>query len=136
MTAPHEPLPRSKTGSKSSPNSVRAGVGGVGGGTGLVAIAQSLGPGSTVGAILLYAAPAVSVVIGTSLFYLEVQATRYLERRLVNNARRTLERQLASPHTSDAHKAKITRMLEDLEQSIAAAELERVKIGVSVREYG
>ena len=97
MTAPHEPPPRSKAGSKSSPNSVRAGVGGVGGGTGLVAIAQSLGPGSTVGAILLYAAPAVSVVIGTSLFYLEVQATRYLERRLVNNARRTLERQLASP---------------------------------------
>ena len=123
------------TGAKTSPNSVRASVGGVGGGTGLVALAQTLGTNTTAGAILLYAAPAVSVLVGTSLYYAEVQAARYLERRMVNNARKTLVRQLNDPHTSAEHKAKIRQMLEELEQSIAVAELERVKIGIPIRQY-
>jgi hypothetical protein len=126
---------RQDAGARTAPSSVRAGVGGVGGGTGLVALAQSIGANTTVGALLLYVAPAVSIVVGAGLYYLEVQANRYLERRLVNNARKTLVQQLSSPHTSDEHKARIRRMLEDLEHTIATAELERVKIGIPLKQH-
>jgi hypothetical protein len=80
-----------------TPSSARASIGGIGGGTGLVAIAQTIGPHTTAGAILLYLAPAISFIAGAALYYLEVQASQYLERRLVASARRTLERQLDNP---------------------------------------
>ena len=111
-----------------APNSTRAGIGGVGGGTGLVAVAQSIGPGTVTGQVLLYLSPFVSFVVGSILYYMEIQASRYLERRAVINARKTLIEQLASPHTTEEHKAKIRKLLERLEESVAAAELERVKL--------
>ena len=111
-----------------APNSTRAGIGGVGGGTGLVAVAQTIGPGTTVGEILLYVAPFASFVVGSVLYYMEIQASRYLERRAVSGARKTLVRQLDSPHTTEEHKAKIRKLLERLEESVATAELERVKL--------
>lgn len=110
------------------PNSARATVGGVGGGTGVVAAAQAIGTDTTIGILLLYAAPTVSVLAGVILFYLEVQASQYFERRLVNNARKVLEGQLDSTLTSDEHKARIRSMLEDLEVSIASTQVERVKL--------
>lgn len=111
-----------------APNSTRAGMGGVGGGTGLVAIAQTIGSGTTTGEILLYLAPFVSFIVGSVLYYLEIQASRYLERRAVSNARNTLIQQLTNPHTTEDHKAKIRKLLERLEESVATAELERVKL--------
>jgi hypothetical protein len=111
-----------------APNSTRAGIGGVGGGTGLVAIAQSIGPGTTAGEILLYLSPFASFVVGSILYYFEVQASRYLEHRAVSNARKTLVQQLSSPHTTEEHKVKIRKLLERLEESVATAELERVKL--------
>jgi hypothetical protein len=110
------------------PSRARAGIGGIGGGTGLVAIAQSIGPHTALGATILYLSPAASYVVGLLLFYGEIQASRYLELRLVANARKTLERQLDNPRTSASHKAKIRRKLEQLEESIAATELERIKV--------
>jgi hypothetical protein len=103
-------------------------MGGVGGGTGLVAIAQSIGPGTTTGEILLYLAPFVSFIVGSTLYYIEVQASRYLEHRAVSNAQKTLVGQLLNPHTTEEHKAKIRKLLEKLEESVATAELERVKL--------
>jgi hypothetical protein len=111
-----------------APSSARAGMGGVGGGTGLVAVAHTIGYGTTVGQILLYLAPFTSFVVGSVLYYLEIQVTRYLERRAVASARKTLVRQLESPHTTEEHKAKIRNLLERLEESVATAELERVKL--------
>jgi hypothetical protein len=112
-----------------TPNSKRSTVAGVGGGTGLVALAQSvIGADTTLGAVILYIAPAMSFVAGATLYYLEVQASRYLERRLVNNARKTLERQLDGNRTSNEHKARIRRKLEELEEAVASAELERVRL--------
>jgi len=120
-----------------TPSSARASIGGVGGGTGLVAIAQSVGPNTAIGAILLYLAPATSFVVGAVLYYMEVQASRYLEKRLVNGARKTLERQLDNPRTSDEHKASIRAMLEEMERSVATAELERVRLmGISRQQEG
>ena len=130
MTGARTDLPATERSTKksSAPNSTRAGIGGVGGGTGLVAIAQTVGPHTTLGMILLYLAPATSFVIGAALYYVEVQASRYLERRVINSARKTLERQLDSNRTSDSHKVRIRKMLEELEVSEASAELDRVRL--------
>jgi hypothetical protein len=112
--------------------SARASIGGVGGGTGLVAIAQSVGSDTTLGAILLYLAPTVSFVVGALLLYLETQASRFLERRVIKGARKTLQAQLEDRHTSVEHKARIRAMLEEMETSVAWRELERARIiGVS-----
>jgi hypothetical protein len=111
-----------------SPNATRAGLFGVGGGTGLVAIAQTVGTGTTTGQILLYLSPFASFIVGSFLYYIEIQVSRYLERRAVVHARKTLIEQLTNPHTTDEHKAKIRELLERLEESVATAELERVKL--------
>jgi hypothetical protein len=109
-------------------SSARASIAGVGGGTGLVALAQSIGPHTTLGLVLVYAAPAASFVIGAVQYYLEVQASRYLWLRVVNSARKTLEQQLDNPRTSDPHKVRMRKRLEQLEEAVASAELERVSI--------
>lgn len=106
----------------------RAGLSGAGGGTGLVAIAHTIGYGTTAGQTLVYIAPFVSFVAGSLLYFLEIQVSRYLERRAVDGARKTLVRQLESPHTTEEHKAKIRNLLERLEESVAEAELERVRL--------
>jgi hypothetical protein len=116
------------------PNSTRASIGGVGGGTGLVALAQAIGPKTAVGAIILYLAPAISFFVGILLYYFEVQTSRYLERRLLNNARKTLEQLLDSPRFTNTYKNRIRKMLEELEESVAKSQIERVKlIGLPVR---
>ena len=127
-----EPQPSSidagNTAVTAKPKPAGAGLGGVGAGTGLVAIAQAVGPSSTLGIVLLWIAPTVSFVTGAAFYYVQVQASRYFEKRLIGNARKTLEKQLDNPKTSDEHKAKIRDMLEDLEETVANAELERVRL--------
>ena len=110
------------------PNSTRASIGGVGGGTGLVAVAQAIGSTTTAGTIILYLAPAISFFVGIVLYFFEAQTSRYLERRLLNNARRTLEQQLDNPRLTSSHKNKIRKLLEELEESVAKAEVSRVKL--------
>jgi len=121
-------------GDTAKPKPTGAGLGGVGAGTGLVAIAQTVGPSSTLGIILLWIAPTVSFTTGVAFYYIQVQASRYFEKRLIGNAKKTLESQLDNTKTSDEHKTEIRKMLEDLERSVAAAELERVRlIGIPQR---
>lgn len=85
--------------------------------------------------MLLYLAPAATFAIGVALYFVQVQVSRFFERRLVNNARKTLEQQLANSHTSARHKADIRKMLEELEKSVASAEVARVKlIGLPPRD--
>jgi hypothetical protein len=112
----------------SSSNSINAGVGGVGSGTGIVAIAQAVGVHSIIGQILIYAAPAVSVIAGTLVGQLSLEAELYIERWQSNRARKILEQQLRCPHTSDDHKAKIRRSLEELDRSVVASELARIRL--------
>jgi hypothetical protein len=117
---------RSELGLK--PNPTRAGIGGVSGGTGLVALAQAIGPTTPAGAIILYLSPAISFFIGIALYYLEAETSRYLERRLLNNARKTLEQQLDNPRFSNAYKSRIRKLLEELEEAVATSQVERVKL--------
>lgn len=119
---------RRQTGAEtSSYNSINAGLGGVGGGTSIVAIAQQVGVHTVLGQVLIWAAPAVSVIAGAMLYQLKFRVDWYNERSQVKRARRTLEEQLRYPHTSEEHKAKIREMLEELDHSAAAAELARIK---------
>jgi hypothetical protein len=75
-------------------------------------------------------------MVGAALFYVEVQASRYWERRLVASARKTLVKQLDNSLTSRGHKARIRAMLEELEEAVAKAEIDRVKlIGRSSRSH-
>jgi hypothetical protein len=118
------------------PKRTGAGVGGVGAGTGLVAIAQVIGPSTVVGSILLYLAPALAFVAGAIFFYLQTQISRYFERRVFRIAMKTLESQLDNPRTSTTHKAKIRKMLEEMEIAVASAELGRVKLAGAPPTYG
>jgi hypothetical protein len=111
-----------------TPSPARAGIGGVGSGTGVIAIAQTVGLHTPFGAFLAYIAPAITVIGGAALYYLEVQASQYLEQRSVNSAKKTLEHQLDNPRTSDSHKREIRKMLEELEKIEASIKLDRVKL--------
>lgn len=126
MTRPRSPAVGS-VGRALAPSSTLASVGGVGGGTGIVALAQAIGPGTKLGAMLLYLAPSISVGVGGALYFLETQVNRYFEQRLVKNAHQTLERQLDNPRTSYEHKTKIRSLLEELDLTEAQTELERVR---------
>ncbi|TCO33063.1 hypothetical protein EV652_10362 [Kribbella steppae] len=72
-------------------------------------------------AIATLALRSVKAASACALYYLEVQASRYLERRLVNNARKTLEKQLDGNRTSKEHKVRIRKKLEELEEAVASA---------------
>jgi hypothetical protein len=94
----------------------------------MIAIAQVVGTHTVLGQVLMYVAPTVSVVAGTVLYQLKLQADWYGERWQVRRARKTLERQLGSPHASDDHKAWIKKKLEEVDQAVAEAELSRVRL--------
>ncbi|GGV90111.1 MULTISPECIES: hypothetical protein [Streptomyces] len=126
---PAQRAARKQSRGRSTPqNSINAGLGGVGGGTGMVAIAHSVGVDTALGQTLLYAAPAVSVIAGSLLYNLKLQAEWYTERWQVGRARKTLEKQLKYPHTSTEHKTEIKALLEELDHAAANAELERIKL--------
>lgn len=112
---------------RSNRPTVRAGVAGAGSGTSLLLLAESL-PESTIRTIMTYAAPSVSVFLGVVAFYLELQARRYFQQRLVRRVRRTLEAYLENPHTSAAHKAALRQRLEQIEEVVTSQEVERIRV--------
>jgi hypothetical protein len=109
----------------------------VGAGTGLVVIARAVDNRyPTVGAILLYLSPAFSWFSGVAIYFIQVQTVRYFERRMVKNAKKTLVLQLQSEHTTPQHKARIRKILEEVETSQAAAELARIRqLGLPPRVF-
>lgn len=106
----------------------RAGLAGAGGGTGLVAVAESLPVDPSVKSLLVYAAPTVAVLFGSLVLFAQVQMSRYLQQRLVKRVRRDLEECLKNPHTSDEHKKRIRDRLEDLENVVTIQDIERIKV--------
>lgn len=114
----------------------RAGFAGAGSGTGLVVFAHSL-PDGTARTIALYVAPAVSAALGALALYVEIQARRYMQQRLVRRLRRTLEEYLRNPHTSDEHKLLLRQRLEQIEEVVTSQEVERIRlIGVVASDSG
>lgn len=125
--AANEETAEIRIGGQRTPSKAGPGVGGAGFGTGLVAIAQSIGPSTPVGAVLLYAAPAASVLIGSGLYFIELQLGRYLQGRLARGAIRTLTKQLENQQTSSEHKKRLRKQLEEVEAVVATSEVERVR---------
>lgn len=126
------PASRSRTrgvGSKSASQraSINAGLGGIGGGTGLVAISQLVGSDTFWGALFMYAAPTISVVAGIVVYQIGLQTAWYAERWQIRRARKTLIKQLSDRNLSDDHKSKVRNMLEEIDNVVAEAELNRIK---------
>ncbi|WP_205661242.1 hypothetical protein [Amycolatopsis vastitatis] len=69
----------------------------------------------------------VSVVSGAAIYELKQWVDWYKERSAVKKSRRTLEAQLQDPNTSEGHKEKIRRLLEELDHVVAKAAVDRVK---------
>ena len=125
-STPRTRTPRSSP-AKPKPTSV-AGVGGASSGTLMVPLAQLAGGTHTVlGTVLLYSAPTVAVVSGAAMLMLKSTASAMTERWQVRQARKTLEGLLRNGHTSEEHKADVRKLLEELDRSVAQAELDRVK---------
>ena len=111
-----------------SPKPTTAGLGGVGAGTGLVVIAQAIDGRYPIAAtVLSYLSPAFAWISGLAIYFVQAQAVRYFERRMVENAKKTLVAQLQSEHTSRQHKARIRKLLEVVETEQAASELARLR---------
>lgn len=115
------------------PSSTVAGLGGAGSGTTLVALAQSIWDNTTLGAVLIYGAPAITVMAGVLIYYLQVYVSSVAERRKhkdwlrrVASARMTLEQQLDSPNLSAQAKKRIREKLERLEVAVADQQVQRV----------
>nr|WP_237550668.1 hypothetical protein [Streptomyces sp. SID8354] len=77
--------------------------------------------------MLVYAAPVISVVSGGILLALKAQVDWYVEQWQIRRARKTLEKSLRYPHTSEAHKEEIRKLLEELDATVASVEVSRIK---------
>ena len=109
------------------PPKLNAGIGGAGGGAGVLAIAQHLGVDTWPGLLLMYAAPVIAVAYGGVLAQIQLLTEWSRDRSVVRQARKTIEKQLKDPNTSDEHKSEIRSKLEQLDKAVAENQLKRVK---------
>ncbi|WP_433664723.1 hypothetical protein ACQPW1_22780 [Nocardia sp. CA-128927] len=105
---------------------MNAGIGGAGGGAALISIAQHLGVNTWPGLILMYCAPAIAVGYGGVIAQIQLWGDWTRERSVIRQARKTIEKGLKDPHTSDEHKADLTAKLELLDKAVAENHLDRV----------
>ncbi|MEU0794514.1 hypothetical protein ABZ342_31025 [Amycolatopsis sp. NPDC005961] len=106
---------------------LQAGIGGAGGGTIMVTIAQAFGTHTVHGQIILYAAPTVSVIAGAVFFELKFRAERMTEKSRIKAARKTLVKQKEDPNTTASYKQELDKMIEEIDRTVANAEVARVK---------
>ena len=118
------------TPSKSAESKVGAGAAGVGGGTLLIVVANSLREGNPLKPWLLLSATSVSIFVGGLWLWFRVKIANYLRDReaqlLIDSAKRTLEAALHNPNTSESHRAVIRKELENLELLAVGRYLERI----------
>ena len=112
----------------------RAGLAGAGGGTSLVAVAQSLGAGNNLKPLLLWIAPSASVAFGTLGFYLQVEAQRLWRRRVVRRTRKAVEAFLSNPLISQERKETVRAQWETAEQSLTLEEIDRISVDLAPRQ--
>lgn len=107
-----------------------AGLAGVGAGTGLVILAESLGPSDPLRPVLLYVAPSASVLLGAIGYVIQVEAARLWRRRVVRRGRQEVEAFLDHPRISDARKDVVREQWEETEQYLTLEELRRMSVRV------
>ncbi|MEH0931426.1 hypothetical protein [Micromonospora sp. CPCC 205558] len=101
----------------------------------MIAIAQVVGGDTVIGQALLYVAPTVAVLFGAAMYQIRRQAQWYSdrmdvrrERAGIERARATIQRQMDSNHISEARKAELLKLLEDLDHSEVQVELSKIQI--------
>jgi hypothetical protein len=109
-----------------------AGAAGVGGGTLLVVLANSLPESSKIKPWLLLAAPSVSLGLSATWLWCRIRLSNYLRDRevaaVITKTRATLAAAIANPDVSDEHRADLRRQLEELDRVAVAREMEKVKL--------
>jgi len=104
---------------KKAQSKAGAGVAGIGGGTLLVTIAESLPPEHPARGPLLFAAPWASTFASLAWLWIRRTMTRRMQERkmdsLCEKARNALDHALEDPRTSPGHRAKLQQGLEELE---------------------
>lgn len=109
-----------------------AGAGGVGGGTLLVVIANSLPSDHWARDILLWAAPAASVTLTGLWLWVQRRVPEiYHERRrrkAIREAKQSLTEAIENPHTSDPHRNDMRNELEAIELLEAQEHVQRVRL--------
>src|SRR5690242_12571407 len=92
-----------------------AGAGGIGGGTLLVVIANWL-PSGHLRDLLIWAAPAASVTLTGLWLWVQRRVPEIYrertQRKVIREAKETLTRGIANPHTSEPHRATLRNELE------------------------
>lgn len=117
--------------SKPKESKTSAGAVGIGGGTFLVALANSFPEGSRVRFWLTLIAPSVSAVLSVMWLWAQVEIANYVQDRklksLVRDAKSNLQEALNNPNTSEEHRNVIRKKLEEIELIVADRELGRIK---------
>lgn len=122
------PRARKRRPASSSPaGKLNAGVGGAGGGAALISIAQHLGADTWPGLVLMYCAPVIAVGYGGAIAQFQLWSDWTRERSVIRQARKTIEKALKHPHTSEEHKADLRKDLERLDKAVAENHLDRVR---------
>lgn len=112
--------------------SADAGAAGIGGGTLLVAFANSLDANNRFKPWLLLAAPSVSLALSAIWLWSRLRISNYLRDRevaaVLARTRATLAAAIANPEASDEHRANLRKQLEELDRVAVAREMEKVKM--------
>jgi hypothetical protein len=117
--------------SKSKESKAGAGAAGIGGGTLLVTLANSLPNESRIKFWLILISPSVSVVLSVIWLWAQVEIANYMQdrklRSLVKSIKTTLQDALNNPNTSEDHRNVIRKKLEEVEIIIADRELGKIR---------
>jgi hypothetical protein len=106
--------------------SARATTGGVGLGTGAIALGSAVGPNHLIGGLLTYSAPALSWIVRYLWLFIEIQVIEWVGRREIHRARATLKEQLANDLLTDDRRGELMEKLWKIEQIVSDSALERV----------
>jgi hypothetical protein len=109
-----------------------AGVGGIGGGTLLVVIAESLPDGHWAKPFLYWAAPTASVTLTAVWIWIQRRVVRWdrerEQRTAVMKAKAVLTQALANPQTTSEHRDRLRSQLEALELLEVEDHMERIRL--------
>lgn len=108
-----------------------AGAAGIGGGTLLVVIANSLPQDNKFRPLLIWAAPSAAVFLGGLWLFIQYKMNNFLRdheaKAHFDNAKKILREALNNPLTSNEHRQRLQRELETLEILALSRYLDRIK---------
>jgi ribosomal protein L29 len=115
----------------SAGSKVGAGAAGAGIGTLLILLANNLTNNNPWKSWLVIVAPSASVAVSAGYAWLRVALDDYLDkrelRRIIAQARQTLQEALGNSNTSESHKVQLRKELEKLEILLVKTDIARIR---------